>query len=256
MQQIKIAIVTGASSGIGRQFVRALDDRGGLDEIWVIARRADRLSELADVSKTKIIPISLDLSYPHSDEELSYLLSSKNPDVRVLINAAGYGKFGAFEDLSLPDQTGMIELNTSALVGVTYRTLPYMSQGSQIYQIGSLSAFQPVPYLGVYAASKAFVLSFSRALGRELAERGIRVLAVCPGWVRTEFFDRAVVRDGVIVYFNKFFTPEQIVTRAFKDMKRGRDVSVCGFSIRMQVLLTKILPHKLVMAIWCRQQKK
>lgn len=256
MQKLKIAIVTGASSGIGRQFVRRLDEGGELDEIWVIARRAERLSELSLISKTKIVPISLDLSDEHSDEEISYLLSDKNPDVRALVNAAGYGKFGTFEQLPLNEQLGMIELNQSALARVTYRVLPYMSKGSQIYQIGSLSAFQPVPYMSVYAATKAFVLSFSRALGKELQSREIRVLAVCPGWVRTEFFDRAVVEDGVIVYFNKFFTPEQIVDRAFRDMKRGKDVSVCGFSIRAQVLLTKILPHKLVMKIWCAQQKK
>ena len=256
MSKSKIAIVTGASSGIGRQFVKRLDSRGDLDEIWVIARRADRLAELAALSNTKIVPISLDLSDERSDNEISYLLSDKNPDVRVLINAAGYGKFGAFCDLPLDEQMGMIELNQGALVRVTYQVLPYMSENSEIYQIGSLSAFQPVPYMSIYAATKAFVLSFSRALGKELQKRKIRVLAVCPGWVRTEFFDRAVVEDGVIVYFNKFFTPEQIVDRAIRDMKRGKDVSVCGFSIRAQVLLTKILPHKLVMRIWCAQQKK
>lgn len=256
MSHLKIAIVTGASSGIGRQFVRRLDEDGGLDEIWVVARRTERLQDLAAVTKTRLVPISLDLANEHSDEEISYLLSDKNPDVRVLVNAAGYGKFGSLDELPLSEQTGMIRLNADALVRVTYRVLPYMSEGSQIYEIGSLSAFQPVPYMSVYAASKAFVLSFSRALGKELRTRGIRVMAVCPGWVRTEFFDRAVVRDGVIVYFNKFFTPEQIIARAFKDMKRGRDVSVCGPSIRMQVLLTKILPHRLVMWIWCKQQKK
>ena len=255
MPQLKIAIVTGASSGIGHEFVKHLDCQG-LDEIWVIARRADRLSELSSFSKTKIIPISLDLTDAHSDEEISYLLSNKNPDVRVLVNAAGYGKFGAFEDLPINEQLGMVDLNQNALLRVTYRVLPYMSAGSEIYQIGSLSAFQPVPYMSVYAASKAFVLSFSRALGKELKKDKIRVLAVCPGWVRTEFFDRAVVEEGVIVYFNKFFTPEQIVKRAMHDMKRGKDVSVCGASIRAQVLLTKILPHSLVMKIWCWQQKK
>ena len=256
MPQLKIAIVTGASSGIGREFVKRLDLRGDLDEIWVIARRADRLAELATLSNTKITPISLDLSDDRADAEISYILADRHPDVRVLVNAAGYGKFGAFTDLPCSEQMGMIELNQGALVRMTYRVLPYMSAGSEIYQIGSLSAFQPVPYMSIYAATKAFVLSFSRALGKELEKSNIRVLAVCPGWVRTEFFDRAVVEDGVIVYFNKFFTPEQIVDRAFRDMKRGRDVSVCGFSIRAQVLLTKILPHKLVMKIWCAQQKK
>lgn len=131
----------------------------------------------------------------------------------------------------------------------------YMHEGGQIYQLDSLSAFQPVPYITVYGATKAFVLSFSRALNVELKARKIRCMAVCPGWVKTEFFDRAV-RDDTITYYNKFFTPDQVIRRALRDMKRGRDVSVCGASIRAQVRLVKLLPHRLVMKIWCRQQKK
>ena len=80
-------------------------------------------------------------------------------------------------------------------------------------------------------------------------------MAVCPGWVKTEFFDHAV-KDDTIKYYNKFFTSQEVVDRAVKDMNRGKDVSVCGASIRGQVLLTKLLPHKLVMNIWCKQQKK
>ena len=80
-------------------------------------------------------------------------------------------------------------------------------------------------------------------------------MAVCPGWVRTEFFDHAVT-DDTITYYNKYFDADEVVTRALRDMKKGKDVSVCGFSVRMQVLATKLLPHKLVMKIWCKQQKK
>jgi short-subunit dehydrogenase len=131
-----------------------------------------------------------------------------------------------------------------------------MGRGGRIYQVDSLSSFQPVPYIGVYGATKAYVLSFSRALNVELASRGIRVMAVCPGWVRTEFFRRAVVDDSVIPYYNRFYTPEQVVRRALRDMRRGKDVSVCGFPVRMQVLGVKLLPHTAVMNIWCKQQKK
>jgi short-subunit dehydrogenase len=151
---------------------------------------------------------------------------------------------------------GMIDLNAKALTAMTYVTLPYLKRGSRVYQIGSLSSFQPVPYIGVYGATKAYVLSFTRAINAELRHTGIKMMAVCPGWVRTEFFDRAVVDDGVITYYNQFFTPQQVVTRALKDMKRGKDVSVVGPMIRGQVLLTKLLPHRLVMKIWLMQQKK
>lgn len=253
---MKIAIITGASSGIGREFVKRIADSRELDEIWVIARRAERLDELKNTINTKIIPISADLSENIGVEKLNNMLSDNSPDVRVLVNAAGYGKFGAFEDIALSEQLGMIELNVNAMTKITFSVLPYMSEGAEIYQMGSLSAFQPVPYISVYAATKSYVLSFSRSLNKELKQRGIRVLAVCPGWVRTEFFDRAVDNEGVIVYYNKFVTAEQVVGRALGDMKKGKDVSICSFSIRAQALLVKLLPHRLVMSIWCKQQKK
>ena len=99
------------------------------------------------------------------------------------------------------------------------------------------------------------ILSFSRAINKELEKRKIRVVAVCPGWVKTEFFNRAV-KDDTIKYYNKFFNSVDVVRRAVYDMYRGKDVSVIGASIRAQVLLTKLLPHKAVMKIWCKQQKK
>lgn len=253
---MKIAIITGASSGIGREFVKQIDAAEELDEIWIVARRTERLEELKNVIKTKIVPISLDLSEEHSDEKLRYMLSDTSADVCVLVNAAGYGKFGACEDLTVDEQQGMIDLNISALTKITFRVLPYMSRGAKIYQLGSRSGFHPVPYISVYAATKAYVVSFSRALNKELESKGIRVIAVCPGWVRTEFFDRAVVNDGVIVYYNNFVTPDQVVRRAIRDMNRGRDVSVCGVSTRIQLFLAKMLPHRLVMRIWCKQQNK
>ena len=252
---MKIAIVTGASSGMGKDFVIELDKIESFDEIWVIARRLDRLTSLSEQTKAKIRPISLDLTSPSAIEELSSMLEAEKPEISVLVNAAGFGYFKAFTDLPLSDQLKMIDLNEKALVSVTYISLPYMKRGSKIYNIGSLSSFQPVPYINVYGASKAFVLSFSRALNVELRPRGIRVLAVCPGWVKTEFFNTAV-SDDTITYYNRYYESKEVVLRAIKDMNRGKDVSVCGFPIRAQVLGVKLLPHKLVMRIWCGQQKK
>lgn len=252
---MRIAVITGASSGMGREFVKQIDASESFDEIWVIARRKERLEELVAECKNKIRPIALDLMRQESFDEYEAMLKNEAPDVAVLVNGSGFGRFGAFEDIDLKAQLDMIDLNDKALVAMTYLTLPYMNKGGKIYQIDSLSSFQPVPYIGVYGATKAFVLSFSRALNVELKKRGIRVMAICPGWVRTEFFDRAVT-DDTITYYNKYYDSDEVVERALKDMKKGRDVSVCGFSTRMQVRLTKLLPHRLVMKIWCKQQKK
>ena len=188
---MKIAVVTGASSGMGKEFVLQLDRQKAFDEIWVIARRFDRLQSLQSEVKAKIRPISLDLTREECIAEYRALLDAEKPVVDVLVNASGVGRFGAFADMDLDYMYRMIDLNSKAYVGMTHATLPYLAQGSEVYQLDSLSSFQPVPYIGVYGATKAFVLSFSRALNVELKSRKIRVMAVCPGWVKTEFFDRA-----------------------------------------------------------------
>lgn len=252
---MNIAIVTGASSGIGRSFAFMIDKYYELDEIWVVARRADRLEALGGELKTKIRAVPLDLTQSDSYDSFAKLLSELNPNVKVLVNASGYGYFGAFSERSLEGQLRMIDLNDKAIVALTHHALKYMTKGAEIYNIASSSSFQPVPYITVYGATKAFVTSFSRALNMETKPNGIRVMAVCPHWCKTEFFDTAVM-DDTIKYYN-FFTPAQAVAEAaYKNMKRGRDVSLCGFKIKFQVFLVKLLPHRLVMKIWCRQQKK
>ena len=253
----KIAVITGASSGMGREFALRIDGEEKFDEVWLIARRAEKLEEIAKSCKNPAKVIAMDLAKPESWAEYKSMLEAENADVAVLVNAAGFGYFGGFLDMDLDSQLAMIDLNDKALIAITYHTLAHMTEGGRIYQLGSLSSFQPVPFINVYGASKSLVLSFSRALNRELksAGRGIRVMAVCPGWVLTEFFDTAV-KDDTISYYNRYYTSEQVITRALRDMKKGKDVSVCGFPIRLQVLEVKLLPHKLVMDVWCKQQKK
>jgi short-subunit dehydrogenase len=253
---MKIAVITGASSGMGREFVTQLDKDEQFDELWLIARRKDRLEELQASVRAKVRAIPLDLGKRESIDEYKALLEEHKPEVAVLVNASGFGRFAAFEDIDLETQYRMIDLNVKAYVGITYATLPYLREESEVYQLDSLSSFQPVPYIGVYGATKAFVLSFSRALNVELKKKKIHVMAVCPGWVKTEFFDRAVTDDTTIVYYNRFYEAKDVVLHAIKDMQKGKDVSILGFPVRTQVLATKLLPHKLVMRIWCKQQKK
>jgi len=252
---MKIAVITGASSGMGREFVLQLSREKQFDEIWVIARRRERLEALQKEVSVKIRPVALDLTREDSIDEYRKLLETEKPEVSVLVNASGVGRFGAFENMELETMYQMIDLNVKAYVAMTYATMPYLVAGSEVYQLDSLSSFQPVPYINVYGATKAFVLSFSRALNVEWKKKGIRVMAVCPGWVKTEFFDHAVT-DDTITYYNRFYTPEQVITRALRDMRKGKDVSICGFPVRAQVFFTKLLPHKMVMKIWCKQQKK
>ena len=252
---MRIAVITGASSGMGRQFVYAVDREFDVDEIWVIARREDRLQALAECCKTTIRPLPMDLTDKGSFAEYEKLLSEEKPEISILINASGYGVFGEFGDIELDEQLGMAELNDKALTAMCHLSLPYMKEGDSIINIGSNSSWQPVPYIAVYAASKAYVLSFSRALGRELKTKGIHVMCLCPHWVKTEFFDRAV-RDDTISYYDRLYTAKQVVDRAMKDLKKKKSVSIPGAYIRGQVLLVKHLPVDLVMNIWCKQQGK
>ena len=252
---MKIAVITGASSGMGREFVYALDQDENFDELWVIARRESRLLELQVKCRARVRPIVLDLLDRASFDVYKALLEEEQPEIAVLVNAAGFGLFGTYTEMDMEKQLEIIDLNDRALTGMTYITLPYMSEGSQIYNMGSMSSFQPVPYINVYGASKAFVLSFSKALRVELCQRDIRVMAVCPGWIQTEFFSHAI-HDNTVSYFNRYYGPREVIEKAVKDMHRNKPVSILGFPERLQVLAVKLLPTWLVLKTWCKQQKK
>ena len=242
---------------MGREFVLQLDRDQQFDEIWVLARRREVLEALGQNTRAKIRAIPCDLTKPDNIEAYASLLDEIKPCVSVLVNAGGFGQFGAFVDIPLETQLEMIDLNDKALVSMTYRTLPYMSFGSVIYQLGSLSAFQPVPYIGVYGASKAFVMSFSRSLNVELKKLGIKVMAVCPGWVKTEFFDRAENERSVGPRKKKpLLTVEYAVSCAMRAMKKGKILCTCNWFTKMQHLFSKILPNCIPIAIWRGMLKK
>ena len=178
---MKIAVITGASSGIGREFVFEADKLAEIEQIWVIARRRERLEELQEKCSHSLRCIPLDLADEASIQEYKALLEAEQPRIKLLVNAAGCGAFGPFAESDLDAQINSLKLNIIALVAMCRVSLPYMSEGCSIVNIGSNSAWQPVPYQSVYGASKAGVLSFSRAIGRELKPKGIHVMCVCPG---------------------------------------------------------------------------
>lgn len=253
-----IAIVTGASSGMGKEFVRQLSQYVTVDEIWVIARREDSLISLQTEISIPVYPIPLDLCEADSFSKIQALLAERNPNVKLLVNAAGFGKFGDFEEIPAAEDCRMIDLNCKALVMMTRLVLPYMQRGSHILQLDSLSAFQPVPFITTYGATKAFVLSYCRAMNQELKPRGIRMMAMNPGWVRTEFFNHAMTtNNSKVQYFNRIYEAEDVVATGLKDLYRSKkDVSVHGLPVRNQVRLVKLLPHSIVMKVWMNQQRK
>ena len=256
---MKIAIVTGASSGMGREFVTQLSEFVQVDEIWVIARRAEALEALKQEVSVPVRPIPLDLVEEKSFETFAALLEQEKPNIRLLVNAAGFGYFGAYHKVSIQQECRMVDLNCKALVVMTRLCLPYMDKGSHVLQLDSLSAFQPVPYITTYGATKAFVLSYSRSMNRELKKKGIRVMAMNPAWVKTEFFDHAFQTngDGEVQNFNYVYEADECVATGLKDLYKSRkDYSIHGLPVKLQVLGVKLLPHSIVMNIWLNQQKK
>lgn len=254
---MNIAVVTGASSGMGREFVLQLSQYVRVDEIWAIARREDALKALQEQAGVPVRPIILDLLKKESFTAYAALLEKEQPNVKLLVNAAGFGKFGKEESISIEDDCNMIDLNSKALVVMTRLTIPYMQPGSHILQLDSLSAFQPVPYITTYGATKAFVLSYSRALNQELKPKGIRIMTMNPGWVKTEFFRHAFQTNlGEVQYFDRLYEARDVVATGLKDLyKTKKDMSIHGFPVKFQVFLVKLVPHKLVMKIWLNQQK-
>lgn len=218
---MRVAVITGASAGIGREFVYAIDRQENLDEIWVIARRADRLEELKDKCRTPIRPIVLDLSELRALDDYKAILESERPEIAILVNAAGFGVFGPFAEKDLQKQLSSATVNSLALTGMCHISLPYMKKGDCIINMGSNSSWQPVPYQAVYGASKSYVLNFSRALCRELKPKGIHVLCVCPGWIKTEF-QQVAHHDEYIRFVDRWYGPEEVVAQAMSDLKKKK----------------------------------
>ena len=250
---MRIAVITGASSGIGREFVFAVDKAERYDEIWVIARRAERLEELRAKCRNPLRPLALDLAQESGVAAYRALLEQEKPELALLVNAAGCGVFGPFEEKDLDALLHSARLNALALTAMCHISLPYMKSGSSIVNMGSNSSWQPVPYQAVYGASKSYVLSLSRAIGRELRPRGVHVMCVCPGWIKTEFQQHAS-HDEYIRYVDRWYGPEEVAEQAMRDLKKKKTVSILGAPVRRQVKLVKHLPVDLVMDIWCRQQ--
>ena len=248
---MNVAIVTGASSGLGNEFVIQIDKAfHKLDEIWVIARRQELLEQLQSKCDVKIRAIPIDLLNAYHLEAFKELLADAKPNIRMLVNSAGYGIIGQFSDISYKDATGMVALNCQALTAMTHLCLPYMSKNSRMIQMASSAAFLPQPGFAIYAATKSYVLSFSRALNREWNKKGIYVTAICPGPVDTAFFNIAEKSSTMPVYKKLVMADTaSVVSYSLEASRRKKDMAVYGVSMKLMSIASKLIPHGFILML-------
>ncbi len=248
---MKIAIITGASSGLGEQYLRHIVRLyPDVKAVWAIARRQERLQALAEeCGEGRVVPFPLDLISYDSYDALKQRLEAERPEVAILINNAGYGTLGNFDEMELLSQARMVDLNNRALTAVTSAVLPYMSKGSFIINVCSIAAFAPNPRMTVYCSSKAYVYSFSKSLRFELKNRGINVLVVCPGPMDTEFLPVAGIGKGSSHTFDTLprCNPVTVAERSLKRAAAGKGKYTPRFFYKLYHLLSNLLPHALVM---------
>ena len=255
---MSLAVITGASSGIGREFAFKLRDMAGIKEFWLIARNEDRLMQVAEELGTPCKIISADLSTDEGIDKYREALAKENPKISFLVNAAGFGVFGAFDVLSEKTVSDMIDLNVKATVLITHMSVKYMERGGRIIQLGSGSCFTPLPHFNTYSSSKVFVLHYTKSLNYELQPYGIRATCFCPGWVNTAFLPKSLEAPGA--YVPKSMKPlletERVVAGCVKASIKGRAMYVTNWYTKLQHLLFKLLPDALLTRMWLGMLKK
>ena len=242
---MNIAIVTGASSGLGAEIVRQLAEGafGPLDQIWAVSRRAEKTGPL-------VRPFALDLTDPASFDAIEQALA-ETPDARValLVNNAGFWTFGGFAAMPPEDNANMVRLLMLAPVELTYRALSFMSAGSRILNVSSVAAFMPQPGLATYSAAKRFVLDLSRSLDAELGPVGIHVTALCPKFMRTGFLDHAGADDVAarMAGLTGFEDVWRVARLGLRAARAGRALCIPSADMRAFYAAAKLLPYPLAL---------
>lgn len=247
-----VAIITGATGGLGKSFVKHIID--DVDEVWAIGRNVKKLEALKEEFGEKIKCFSIDLSDIGNLDFIRQELSRGEYKIAYLVNNAGSGRMAASTDFSEQEIQAHINTHNTSIAVMCNICIPYMENGSHIINVASQSAFQPVAYINLYAACKAFCYSYSRALNMELKDKGIVVTVVCPGWVKTELLQTEM--NGHQVSFPHLAEPDAVVIKALKDAKRGKDMSVYSSYVRIMQFFSKYYPHSIVMKIWIKSIKK
>ncbi len=263
----RILIVTGASSGLGRQFAKQLSASRDADEIWLIARRNDLLQEVAQelnadhadeilprnarkaaVSGKRPAPrtFPLDLAGTRGVKDFARLLASESeaagPEglrIEALVNNAGYGTYGAFMDTDIDRQLEMVELNSVSLTGICHYAIPHMGEGSLLINVASLASFIPLGNFAVYGATKAYVLSFSIALAAEIADRGIFVSTLCPGPVDTEF--ARIASNGARKTVVDGKDPRKVVAHCLLRSAKGKRISIMAPKWKFKAFMSRFV---------------
>jgi uncharacterized protein len=257
---LKTALVTGASSGIGLEFARLLAREG--HDLVLVARRREALEELARElavrQRVAVRVIAKDLAAPDSAAEISGELQAEHIDVDILVNNAGLGLHGRFWETDLDRQIEITRVNVAALTALTGRLLPGMvARGrGRIVNVASTAAFQPGPYMAVYYATKAYVLSFSEALAQELSDTGVTVTALCPGPTETEFQAAAGLEDTLLFKGPLVMSAAKVARLGWAAARRGKPVVIPGLANKLLKETVRFSPRRLVTAAAGRMQKK
>ncbi|MEA5617843.1 SDR family oxidoreductase [Cronbergia sp. UHCC 0137] len=254
------ALITGASGGIGKAFAEKLAARK--TNLVLVARSSEKLQQLATELRQKykiqVEVIVKDLTETNASNAVFDTIKSQELTIDLLINNAGFGDYGDFAERDGERQLNMIQLNIMALVDLTHKFLPLMRQrrSGSIINISSIAGFQPMPYLSVYAATKAFVLSFSEALWAENRDYGVHVLVVCPGPTGTDFFTEAKFPQSLAGSNNKISTPEEVVDDALKALEKGEPTVVTG-GLANQIIVNahRFLPRESLVNLVAKQFK-
>lgn len=247
------ALITGASSGIGSDLARVFAREG--HHLVLTSRSQERLEALAveirGSSKVEVVVMPADLSQPHAAERLAALLGDKNIEVGTLVNNAGFGMWGSFLGLDANKQSEMIRLNIAALTELTRLLAPEMVKRGKgkILNVASTAAFQPGPFMAVYFATKAYVLSFSMALGEELKGTGVCVTCLCPGSTATRFAETSSMDESRFYNLLKPMSPMEVAEIGYRALQRGEDCRVAGWINRLQVFLTRFASIRLATRI-------
>lgn len=248
---MNIAIITGASAGLGQAFFASVVKRyPALDAIWLIARRAERLEEMAKDSPVAVRVLPLDLTDSTSYAALEACLAQEKPAVKILINNAGLGELNEMIDSDWATQIRMVDLNCRGITAVATAVLPYMAKGGFIINVASIAAFAPTARMTVYSATKAYDLHLSKGLREEMRPRGVNVLAVCPGPMDTEFLAVADIKGRSKTFDHlPYCNPTRVADRAVIKAAAGHAVYTPRVFFKFYRVLAKLLPHAIVMKL-------